>query len=247
MNSYSLVTTSWDDGHPLDFKIADLLTKYNLGGTFYIPKYNAENQVMDEPMIVQLSKRFEIGGHTLNHLSTNEVSLKIWTEEVNNCFTWLTKLTGAPPVSFCFPKGKNYPAAATSVFNAGFQMARTTELMSFNNPEDLKVIPTTLQVFDHNRWTYFKHLIKRRKFANLLFWIKNNSEKELDRLIDLYLAHVIANKGCLHIWGHSWEIEKYNLWNKMEKIFSRISGIDEVKYVPNKYLVMEKSINNNAN
>ena len=80
-----------------------------------------------------------------------------------------------------------------------------------------------------------------------MFWIKNNSEKELDRLIDLYLAHVIANKGCLHIWGHSWEIEKYNLWNKMEKIFSRISGIDEVKYVPNKYLVMEKSINNNAN
>ena len=32
------ITTSWDDGHPLDLRVAELLTKYGLHGTFYIPK-----------------------------------------------------------------------------------------------------------------------------------------------------------------------------------------------------------------
>ena len=32
------ITTSWDDGHQLDLRVAELLTKYRLHGTFYIPK-----------------------------------------------------------------------------------------------------------------------------------------------------------------------------------------------------------------
>ena len=48
-----IVTTSWDDGHPLDFKIASLLEEYNLKGTFYIPKANCENLVMEEEEIIR--------------------------------------------------------------------------------------------------------------------------------------------------------------------------------------------------
>lgn len=237
MNATTLVTTSWDDGHPLDFKIADMLNKYKLNGTFYIPKNNAENRVMDETMIQRLSSQFEIGGHTINHLSADQVTEKKWEEEVKNCFTWLTLLTGVVPVSFCFPRGKYNTVAAAAVFNTGFKLARTTELMNIDSPAEFNIIPTTIQLYDHNRLTYFKHLLKRKKFANLLFWIKNKSEKELDRLADQYLAQVIATKGCLHLWGHSWEIEKYNLWNKLEIVLSRISGVAEVSYVSNKYLV----------
>ncbi len=236
MNPDSLVTTSWDDGHPLDFKIAELMAKYNLNGTFYIPKNNVENQVMDETRIVQLSKLFEIGGHTINHLSFDQSNFKKWEEEVNSCYIWLKEITGVAPVSFCFPRGKYNSLAADAVFRGGFKLARTTELMNFKNPHGLGIIPTTIQIYEHSSLTYFIHLLKRRKIANLLFWVANNSEKQLDRLVDKYLAQVIATKGCLHIWGHSWEIEKYGLWNKLESVFSRISGIAEVKYIPNKYL-----------
>jgi len=64
MGSLKLITTSWDDGHPKDFKIAELLDKYNLQATFYIPKENAEHEVMKEERILELSKKYEIGGHT---------------------------------------------------------------------------------------------------------------------------------------------------------------------------------------
>ena len=31
------ITTSWDDGHPLDLRVAELLSEYHLQGTFYVP------------------------------------------------------------------------------------------------------------------------------------------------------------------------------------------------------------------
>ena len=54
------ITTSWDDGHQLDLRVAELLTKYRLHGTFYIPKA-AENGTMKTAQIRELSRAFEIG------------------------------------------------------------------------------------------------------------------------------------------------------------------------------------------
>ena len=34
MGRVAYITTSWDDGHPLDFRVAELLAKYGLPGTF---------------------------------------------------------------------------------------------------------------------------------------------------------------------------------------------------------------------
>ena len=33
-----LFTTSWDDGHPSDLHVADLLERYGMKGTFYLCK-----------------------------------------------------------------------------------------------------------------------------------------------------------------------------------------------------------------
>ena len=38
----TIVTTSWDDGHKLDLKLAALLKKYNIKGTFYISPHDNE-------------------------------------------------------------------------------------------------------------------------------------------------------------------------------------------------------------
>ena len=37
MKPSTCITTSWDDGHPLDLRVAELLAKYGLQGTFYVP------------------------------------------------------------------------------------------------------------------------------------------------------------------------------------------------------------------
>lgn len=233
-----LITTSWDDGFPKDFKLAELLDKYNLPGTFYIPKTNAEHLVMDENSVVQLAKKFEIGGHTLNHvrLYSNKPSTFL-NAEVTGCFNWLTNLLGYQPESFCFPGGVLNPAAIDAVYKAGFKNIRTTELLSTSFTSTYHLFPTTLQLFNHSKIAYLKNLIKRYQYKNLLFWLNTNCSNDLFKLIDIYLNKIIKNGGCFHLWGHSWEIEEYNLWHKLEEVFKQISNISEFKYVENKALV----------
>ncbi|RYY06946.1 MAG: polysaccharide deacetylase, partial [Sphingobacteriaceae bacterium] len=126
-----IITTSWDDGFPKDFKLAELLDKYSLPGTFYIPKNNAEHAVMDEKSIVELGKRFEIGGHTLNHVRLySNRSAAFLEDEITGCFNWITDLTTCQPVSFCFPGGVFSDTAIDAVYHAGFKVLRTTELLS---------------------------------------------------------------------------------------------------------------------
>ena len=62
----SYMTTSWDDGHPLDMRIAEMLAKHGLTGTFYAPR-SAETEVMPMAQLKELSRSFEIGAHTLRH------------------------------------------------------------------------------------------------------------------------------------------------------------------------------------
>lgn len=232
-----LITTSWDDGYPKDLKLAALLNKYNLPGTFYIPKTNPEHLVMDENAIVELSRQFEIGGHTLHHVRLNSNCTTAFLDaETSGCFNWLQDLLGYAPVSFCFPGGVVNQAAVQSACQAGFKVLRTTELLSTSLNSTDNLFSTTLQVYEHQRAAYLKNLIKRQQYKSLVSWLGTYGTVDLFKLIDFKLDQIAKNGGCFHLWGHSWEIEAYNLWNKLEMVFKRISGINEFKYISNKGL-----------
>src|SRR4051812_38022378 len=72
----TLFTTSWDDGHPLDLRVAELLTRHGFQGTFYVPLSNREGlPVMSAGDLKNLNQSFEIAGHTLDHSYLDRVSL----------------------------------------------------------------------------------------------------------------------------------------------------------------------------
>jgi peptidoglycan/xylan/chitin deacetylase (PgdA/CDA1 family) len=228
-----LITTSWDDGYIGDMRIAELLDKYNLQGTFYIPATNDEHKVMSENDIVALSKKFEIGGHTMNHTTINKVSNELFSTEILGCYEWLTNLTGKQPVSFCFPRGVYNRAAIDYTFNSGFKIIRSTELLNPSLNEDSLLTPTTLQVYPHSTFTYYKHLIKRIKLKSLILYSRSHSTSNVQKLVDYYLNYIHLNGGCFHLWGHSWEIEENNLWSSLENILKALSNISEFDYKSN--------------
>jgi peptidoglycan-N-acetylglucosamine deacetylase len=57
MVAQAYLTTSWDDGHPFDLRVADLPKKYRLRGTFYVPM-KSQNETMN---VLQLRKRRGVG------------------------------------------------------------------------------------------------------------------------------------------------------------------------------------------
>ena len=67
MTAATAITTSWDDGHPLDLRVAELLAKHGLPGTFYVPM-RAEHGTMTTAQLRELSGAFEIGAHTVHHV-----------------------------------------------------------------------------------------------------------------------------------------------------------------------------------
>lgn len=228
-----LITTSWDDGHVLDFKLAALLQKYSLPATFYIPQYNPERAVMAPRQVQALANDFEIGGHTLNHTRLYTKNSATIQKEVQGSYRWLQDLLGRPPVSFCFPGGVYNHTSAAAVFNCGYRVARTTELFSVKPFAKGIVLPTTLQVYPHSATTYAGHLGKRRKWASLLHWLKNGAEKDLVALAEYHLGRTIKNGGCFHLWGHSWEIEEHRLWGRLELIFQAIAARPGFTYSTN--------------
>jgi hypothetical protein len=232
-----LITTSWDDGHEADFRLADLLEKYNVKATFYIPKTNAERKVMPARMVRELADRFEVGGHTLQHVRLHNRSSKIIADEINGSYHWLSNLTGKAPVSFCFPGGKYNQQAILQAHASGFRVLRTTELLSIVGSQAQGLVPTTLQLFQHTKATYFKHLVKHRRWSNLLTWIKASGLVTLEKLTEYYLVNIERSGGCFHLWGHSWEIEENNLWDELEIILKHISNRTGFTYIENKEIL----------
>ncbi|QPH40894.1 polysaccharide deacetylase family protein [Pedobacter endophyticus] len=226
-----IITTSWDDGHPLDFRLAELLHKYNLKATFYIPKHNPQNVVMGEHDVHLLSKTFEIGGHTLNHVNLTRLNGNALKEQIDGCYNWLTAVVGQKPVSFCPPFGAFNNTVLRAVSHAGFKTIRSTQLLSTSSQQ--LVAHTTLQMYKHTTLTYAKHLIKRARVNDLAFWLLSGPTCDLFKLVDFYLCDIDKNGGCFHLWGHSWEIEKFNLWVKLESLLQHLSQREGYHYVAN--------------
>src|ERR1035437_1451077 len=97
------LTISIDDGHVMDLRTAELLSKYGLQATFYIPARNPERPVMSEVQIRELASAFEIGAHTLNHVPLKSLPESQAWAEISGSKQWVEDTIGKPAVSFCYP------------------------------------------------------------------------------------------------------------------------------------------------
>jgi peptidoglycan/xylan/chitin deacetylase (PgdA/CDA1 family) len=216
----TFITTSWDDGHPLDERLADMLARHNLAGTFYIPRALSTG-VMSDNQIRNLATRFEIGAHTLNHVFLAETDNATANREIAGSKTWVQDVTGNDCTMFCPPAGR-YTRQHLPMFTAaGYRGIRSVEFLSLDPPRtghNLLEMPTTLQAFRHPLKAYVKNALKRRRFANLWLLAAHGRSSEWRTLAQQLLDRAIAVGGVFHLWGHSWEIEACGLWEELEQV-----------------------------
>ena len=230
------LTTSWDDGHPLDWKVAELLDKYDLPGTFYVPRRNAERAVMDERAIASLSRRFEIGAHTLSHRNLGAATATEARAEIIDSRSWLADVIGEPPKAFCYPAGRCPARARESVRAAGFRVARTNELFATGWRDPYR-LATTLQIYPHSLSTYLRHFARRARPAGVVTAARYAGHlDDLKRLVSHFVQRT-GPEGVLHVWGHSWEIEACGLWEQLEHVFRLLASLSGWRRVPNGSLV----------
>src|SRR4051812_28386608 len=222
--TFPCLTTSWDDGHPLDFRIADLLSKYGLTGTFYIPRH-CQTPTIPEIQVRELSRYFDIGAHTMHHVFLDACNDATAQQEIEQSKQWVEQLTGKPCPMFCPPGGKFSAKRLSQIAAAGFQAIRTVEMISVAPPtldNKLLIMPTTLQAHPHSPTVYLRNVLKR-KGRNLLLYLTKGGGPDWPRLAERLLRTAIARGGVFHLWGHSWEIEESRQWSQLEDVLKMMS------------------------
>jgi peptidoglycan/xylan/chitin deacetylase (PgdA/CDA1 family) len=216
-----VVTTSWDDGHKLDLKLAQLLQKYNIPATFYVSPASREfskEDLLSAQKIQSLSESFEIGGHTLHHPNLAHVPFDFAIDNIKAGKDMLESIVGKKLQSFAYPYGAYTDQVQKAVLDLGFLVARTTKRFSIASSSEYSALPTTVHVYTH-----LSDIMQLPKY-------RTTSWQKLARY---FFDQTMINGGVFHLWGHSWEVDKNNQWRNLEAVFEYIANREDVVYISN--------------
>lgn len=188
------IQSSWDDFSPHNLRLAELLQKYKIPAIFFI-ECDYEEKLAQIKMLA--SRKFEIGCHTYSHPQDLK---NVWINldaEIIDCRRTLQQETGQKIDWFCYPRGRYNQLVKEKVAEAGFRFARTTALGPADKYDPLAIAPLF-------------HCYRRHEYRG---------EDWLDYGIRVMKFMVEKIKTpYIHFWGHAAEIEKYQEWEKLEKL-----------------------------
>lgn len=227
-NKLKAVTFSYDDGVTQDIKLIEMFDKYGLKATFnlnsgfldYVDTSGRKDprSTVKAKEVAQIYKNHEVASHTFTHpylttLSDNDILHQI-TEDQKN----LSELCGYDIVGMAYPgggeKNNNEYVADFIRTNTSIKYARTiTSTYNFDLQEDLIRFNPTVHIYETDKMIELAH-----EFIDL----KTNAPK------------------IFYIWGHSYEYDLHDTWDKMEELCRLISGHDDIFYGTNREVLLSK-------
>ena len=214
------VTFSYDDGVVFDERLIGIFNKYNIKGTFNLTDINKNEDdgwVTERGLLVRgfnfLNEKnvhiydgHEIAGHTRNHYWLNKIDDETLKEEILGNRHDLERVFGKKVNGIAYPFNTYDDRAVNILHENGFLFARGGgETHSFDLQEDLLRFRPTCH---HNDPMLFE---LAEKFINTEY----NDLK------------------IFYIWGHSYEFEDENNWDRIEEFCRLISGKDDILYGTN--------------
>lgn len=223
------VTFSYDDGVKQDIRLAEMFDKYGVKGTFNITSSllkkgegNGNYLSVDQIKEHILDKGHEVAVHTAHHIASALASPTLCIGEVyegrKQLEGWFDTIVRGMAyadsgVQF-FANGNNYETVKNILTYSGIAYSRiaNSDNERFELPQDL------------HAWAPTAH----HDNPSLLAWIDKFNSLRYDNV------RAKLNKPALmYIWGHSYEFDTKNNWERMEQILDRVSHKDDVWYATN--------------
>ncbi|MDA0376351.1 MAG: polysaccharide deacetylase family protein [bacterium] len=240
-------TTSWDDGYALDMKISKLLNTYGAKGTFYLcPQKQHGKEMLGPDDIATLIKEHELGAHTINHPKLTLITAEKAREEISESKKRIEKLSGKSCDMFCYPYGDSNDEIENIVKEAGYKGARGTAQMLFASDNEYQQ-NTSLQIAPfpkrktHSRWwhkldQYGPFRVKRKLIKTYGIPLREcTTWLSLAKAMFTYAQS--TNQPYFHLWGHSHEVEKYDMWEELEAFLRFVTKQKDVEHVVNSSLL----------
>lgn len=221
-----ILTFSYDDGVSQDIRLIELLDKYGMKATFNLNSeflgkdwtltregvVVAHNKIRPED-VKSVYGAHEVAAHTLTHpLLTGVADDNEIIRQVEQDRLALSELCGYEVVGFAYPGGGiNYDSRVAGIIreNTGARYCRTTvSNHSFDVQSDLYEFKPS--VYHHAEW---------------------------DKLFELgeqFLSLEADTKKVFYVWGHSYEFDIHNTWDRFEEFLKMMSGRDDIAYLTNK-------------
>lgn len=221
----AVFTFSSDDGHPLDAKVAELLGKHSLSGTFYVPIRNSEGRpTMTTSALRNIAKHFEIGSHTIDHRYLSSLDKVEAQRQIVDGKTQLEDLLGQPVAGFCYPGGKYRRLHMALVQRAGFAYARTTTNLCFDAGLSPFELPTTIQFYPHPTAVYWRNFASAGNWGgrHIALRLAVRHHAWIERIYALF-EHACLHDGTFHMWAHSYEIDQLAGWEALDQFFRHVA------------------------
>lgn len=217
------ISFSWDDGALEDLKLVDLCEKYAIPSMLFIPSENREGLRVLSPKDIKSiqSPIISIGAHTQHHTYLTELLLSDIYAEVNNNKNFLEDILGQKIQDFSFPGGK-YNKTIFNVIKDEFNTFRTADTMCSQRHK--KLIKPTFHFYPRGRRSLLLNAFRQRDSLISLCLKRMAQTDDYFELLRMLMTSMSESgkEFLVHIWGHSWEIEKCNLWQELEIMFSWI-------------------------
>lgn len=201
------LTFSYDDGQVFDRRLIGLFRKYGLRGTFHLNADTVGTKgYVTRDELPRLYEDMEIAGHTASHPYLSQKPESRILSEIWEDRKALEQWTGRLVRGFSYPFGETSDEIRKALEAAGIEYARTVvSTDSFLWPDQFLMWNPTCH---HNQVTdeMIRHFLHPFDYErNLLFYI----------------------------WGHSFEFEREQTWDRMEEICAGLGGRNDVWYATN--------------
>lgn len=226
------VTFSYDDGVLQDERLIALFNKYGVKATFNLNSglLGLQGELIREGVrvdhtkvkpedVARVYKGHEVAAHTLTHPllpsieSEDEIARQVESDRLE-----LSRLVGYEVVGFAYPGGGvNYDSRVADIIKrrTGVKYARhTVSSHAYSLQDNLYEFAPT--VYHHREW---------------------------ERLFELGREFVSLTPGepsILYVWGHSYEFDIHNTWDRFEEFLALISGKDDIFYGTNSEVLLAK-------
>ncbi len=209
---------SYDDGTIQDIKLANLLDKNNLVGTFnlnskYIgvtkgwPQKNGDTiyqKYIPKDSLLIVYKKHEIAAHGALHKNFTAISSEEVLEEIYTDIRILKNLTHREIISMAYPFGNTNDSIAKLIASTGIKNGRTVkDTYTFTLPN------------------------------NFMKWNPTCHDSKALEYLDAYLKLKSEELSLFYVWGHSWEFDTKYRWHNMIEFCEKIGAAKDIWSVGN--------------
>lgn len=220
---------SWDDGAVEDEKLISLHEHFSIPATFFIPTYNREGRAVISSDIIKKteSEIIRFGGHTANHTYLTDIPFSEVENEIVSNKSYLEDLLGHEISDFCFPGGRYNEKILQKVYEY-YKTARSADTMNFSYNEG--IFKPTFHFYPRGLKSLLGNGIRNMNIRETLFVLmkyKNDYFEMIKKFLDFENNE---SEKIIAIWGHSWELEKFDLWDKLIDLMKYTKKFECVPY-----------------